>query len=81
LINLNDTFIEDSTNLIYLLELQRKIGKSFIQNDLINKLNINLIIKIFIRFLSKFKEILDDIIDEIAVFFQVEKEIYHVKIW
>ena len=69
LINLNDTFIEDSANLIYLLEEHRKIGKSFIQNDLINKLPLNIIIKIFFKFMNKFKEIHDDIIDEIATFF------------
>ena len=72
--NLNDTFIDDSANLIYILEQQKKIGKSFIQDDLINKLPIIIIRKIFFRLLSKFKELSDEIIDEIAKFFSNGKE-------
>ena len=75
--DLNDTFIEDSANLIYILEQKKSLGKSFIQNDLLKKLPIEINNKIFLKLLSKYEKLPDNIIEEIADFFSKGKE--HLK--
>ena len=72
LINIGETFIEDSAKLIYLLETQKKEGKKFIKDDLNKRLPASLRNKIFIK-LSSYK-ISDDLIEEITDFFSKGKD-------
>ena len=72
--DLNDSFIEDSANLIYILEQNKSLGKSFIQNDLVKRLPIEINNKIFLKLLSKYEKLPDNIIEEIADFFTKGKE-------
>ena len=72
--DLNDSFIEDSANLIYILEQNKSLGKSFIQNDLVKRLPIEINNKIFLKLLSKYAKLPDNIIEEIADFFSKGKE-------
>ena len=56
-INKNEKFISDSANLIYLLESKGK-GKSFLEDDLLNKLPIDtkIISEIFLNFYQNFHQ-------------------------
>ena len=72
--DINDVFIEDSSNLIYILAQKKGIGKSFIQKDLLKKLPLSINNKIFLKLLSKFKDIPDNIIEEIADYFSKGKD-------
>ena len=71
---LKDIFIDDSANLIYILEQKRKLGKSFIQNDLIKNLPSSIMNKIFFKLLSKFQDLSDGILEEIANYFSTGRE-------
>ena len=72
--DLNDTFIEDSANLIYILEEKNKLGKPFIQEELIKKFPISINNKIFFKLLSKYGKLPDNIIEEIADYISKGKE-------
>ena len=73
---LNDEFIENSILLIYLLDKKLKIAKNFIQNDLLKRLPIKLINKIFLKLISKFKDDLsEEINEEITNFFTTKENL------
>ena len=72
--DLNDTFIEDSINLIYILEQKNNLGRTLIQKDLIKRLPLSINNKIFLRLLSKYENLSENIIEEIADFFSKGKE-------
>ena len=73
---LNDEFIENSILLIYLLDKKLKIAKNFIQNDLLERLPIKLINKIFLKLISKFKDDLsDEINEEMTNFFTIKENL------
>ena len=76
---LNEVFIEDTANLIYLLEQKRNLGLTFIQKDLMKLLPTSLNNKIFLKLISKFKKLPDNIIEEIAKYFSGEREKDNIK--